>query len=81
MKLLLATYYLTTIYPGYTNTPDSVKARLSYMLRVSDNATASSLFSANAIPTMAGRYGLSNTSNATDCGRSLGRRPDHRRAT
>lgn len=66
MKLFIATYYLTSIYPGYVNTPDSVKNRLSYMLRFSDDSTATSLFSPNAIPTVAGRYGLTNTSNATD---------------
>ncbi len=66
MKLFLAAYYLTSIYPGYLNTPDAVKNRLSYMLRVSDDGTATALFSPNAIPTVAGRYGLTNTSNATD---------------
>lgn len=65
MKLLLASYYLV-LYGGPDATPDSVKTRLSYMLRVSDDATASSLFSANAIPTIAARYGMSNTTNATD---------------
>lgn len=65
MKLLLASYYLV-LYGGPDATPDSVKNRLSYMLRVSDDATASSLFSANAIPTIAARYGLASTTNATD---------------
>ena len=65
MKLLLASYYLV-LYGGPDATPESVKSRLSYMLRVSDDATASSLFSSNAIPTIAARYGLSDTTNATD---------------
>jgi len=65
MKLFLATYYLV-IYGGYNSTPDSVKSRLSYMLRYSDDDTASSMFSANAIPTVAARYGLGSTINATD---------------
>jgi len=65
MKLLLASYYLV-LYGGHTATPGSVKDRLAYMLKVSDDGTASSLFSANAIPTIAARYGLSNTTNATD---------------
>ena len=65
MKLLLASYYLV-LYGGYTQTPDSVKDRLSFMLRYSDDGTASSLFSANAIPTIAARYGMPNTTNATD---------------
>ena len=65
MKLLLASYYLV-LYGGWSSTPDAVKNQLSYMLRYSDDATASALFSANAVPTIAGRYGLGNTSNATD---------------
>ena len=65
MKLLLATYYLV-LYGGHAATPDSVKDRLAYMLKVSDDGNASSLFSANAIPTVAARYDLSNTTNATD---------------
>ena len=65
MKLLLASYYLV-LYGGYTATPDSVKNQLAYMLEFSDNAIASALFSANAVPTIAARYGLGNTTNATD---------------
>ena len=65
MKLLLASYYLV-LYGGYQQTPDSVKTRLSYMLRYSDDGTASSLFTDSAIPTIAARYGMTNTSNATD---------------
>ena len=65
MKLMLAGYYLT-LYGGADATPQSVKDRLSYMLRFSDDDTASSLFTASAIPTMAARYGLAATTNATD---------------
>ncbi len=65
MKLMLAAYYLV-LYGGYPSTPDSVKNRLSYMLQYSDDDTASSLFTASAIPTIAARYGMPNTINATD---------------
>lgn len=65
MKLFLATYYLL-LYGGYTHTPADVRSRLSYMLRYSDDATASALFTSSAIPTVAARYGLSATTNATD---------------
>ena len=65
MKLLLASYYLV-LYGGYAATPDSVKNQLAYMLEYSDDGTASALFSANAVPTIAARYGLGNTTNATD---------------
>jgi hypothetical protein len=65
MKLFLAAYYLVQD-GGYTNTPQAVKDQLSYMLRYSDDDTATTLFTPNAIPTVASRYGLSNTSNATD---------------
>ena len=65
MKLFLAAYYIL-LYGGYTATPASVLSRLSYMLRYSDDDTASSLFTSSAIPTVAARYGLSATTNATD---------------
>jgi hypothetical protein len=65
MKLFLASYYLL-LYGGYESTPQDVKDRLSYMLRYSDDATASALFTSSAIPTVAARYGLSATTNATD---------------
>ena len=65
MKLFLAAYYLV-LYGGYQKTPSGVKTQLSYMLRYSDDATASSLFTASAIPAIAARYGMSRTSNATD---------------
>ena len=65
MKLFLAAYYIL-LYGGYTATPASVLSRLSYMLRYSDDDTASSLFTSSAIPTVTARYGLSATTNATD---------------
>ncbi len=65
MKLLLAAYYIVQ-YGGYQRTPADVLSRLSYMLRLSDNAITSSLFTAAAIPTIAARYGLGRTTNATD---------------
>ncbi|HYN74271.1 MAG TPA: hypothetical protein VES60_17390 [Nakamurella sp.] len=65
MKLLLASYYLV-LYGGYTATPDSVKNQLAYMLEYSDDDTASKMFSADAVPTIAARDGLGNTTNATD---------------
>jgi len=65
MKLFLATYYLVQ-YGGYRSTPSKLLGRLSYMLRYSDDDTASALFSPHAIPTVAQRYGLSDTANATD---------------
>ncbi len=63
MKLYLAAYYLR-IYGGYAATPQSVKDRLAYMLRYSDDNTASALFTSAAIPTIAGVYGLAGSSNA-----------------
>ncbi len=65
MKLFIATYYLWS-YGGYTKTPQSVRDRLSYMLRYSDNDIATALFTASAIPTVAANYGLGSTGNATD---------------
>ena len=65
MKLFLAAYYLR-LYGGQGVTPQSVKDRLAYMLMYSDDATASSLFTASAIPTIAAVYGLGSTINATD---------------
>ncbi len=65
MKLFLATYYIL-IYGGYQSTPAAVLSELSYMLRYSDDATADNLFTDNAIPTVASRYGLRSTTNATD---------------
>ena len=63
MKLHLTAYYLR-LYGGYDKTPTSVKDRLTYMLKYSDDDTASSMFSSAAIPTVAAAYGLTGTSNA-----------------
>lgn len=63
MKLYLAAYYLR-IYGGHASTPQGVKDRLAYMLRYSDDNTASALFTSAAIPTIAGVYGLRGSSNA-----------------
>ena len=65
MKLLLAAYYLVSA-GGYTQTPAARLTQLSYMLRYSDDDTATALFTPAAIPAIAARYGLTNTSNATD---------------
>lgn len=65
MKLFLASYYIVS-YGGYSQTPSSTLDRLSYMLRLSDDDTASALFTPSAVPTIAGRYGLAHTTNATD---------------
>ena len=64
-KLFLAAYYLR-LYGGYANAPGSVTDQLSYMIRYSDDATADSLYTDNAVPTMASVYGLTETSNSTD---------------
>ncbi|MTD13486.1 hypothetical protein GIS00_05955 [Nakamurella sp. YIM 132087] len=65
MKLLLAAYYLV-LYGGYNKTPADVRDRLAYMLEYSDDGTANSLFTSSAIPSMAARYGMTGTTNATD---------------
>ena len=64
-KLFLAAYYLR-LYGGYSNAPSSVTDQLSYMIRYSDDATANSLYTDNAVPTMVAAYGLGETSNSTD---------------
>ncbi len=64
-KLFLAAYYLR-LYGGYANAPSSVTDQLSFMIRYSDDATANSLYTDNAIPTMVAAYGLTETSNSTD---------------
>ena len=63
MKMLLAAYYLRS-YGGHDRTPVAVKNRLDFMIRYSDDNTASALFTSSAIPTIAAQYGLPNTSNA-----------------
>lgn len=63
MKLHLTAYYLR-LYGGFDKTPTAVKERLTYMLKYSDDDTASAMFSSAAIPTIAAAYNLPNTSNA-----------------
>ncbi len=65
VKLMIAAYYLVLV-GGYQHQSASVLGRLSYMIRYSDDATASAYFSSAAVPTMAARYGMSSTINATD---------------
>lgn len=65
MKLMLASYYLV-IAGGYQNQSAGVLSDLSYMIRYSDDGTANSYFSSAAIPTIAARYGMNSTINATD---------------
>lgn len=63
MKLFIAAYYLKS-YGGYDKTPQSIRNRLAFMIQYSDNATASALFTASAIPSVAAGYGLAETTNA-----------------
>ena len=65
MKLMLASYYLV-LAGGYQYQSADVLANLSYMIRYSDDGTANSYFSSAAIPTIAARYGMRSTINATD---------------
>ncbi|MDX6301815.1 MAG: hypothetical protein QOF53_3029, partial [Nocardioidaceae bacterium] len=65
MKLMLASYYLV-LAGGYRHQSAQVLSSLSYMIRYSDDATANAFFSSAAIPTIAARYGLRSTINATD---------------
>lgn len=63
VKLLIAAYHLVA-NGGYQRTPATLKSRLAYMLKYSDDATASALFTPAAVPFIAKRYGLQSTSNA-----------------
>jgi len=65
MKLMLAAYYLVLV-GGYQHQSAGVLADLSYMIRYSDDSTANAYFSSAAIPTIAARYGMRSTINATD---------------
>ena len=65
MKLMLASYYMV-IVGGYQNQSQDVLDQLSYMIRYSDDATADAYFTSAAIPTIAARYGMGSTINATD---------------
>jgi len=48
---------------GYQNTSSSTLDTLSYMIRYSDDATETSLFSFDDVPNMVARYGLSSNTN------------------
>lgn len=65
MKMYLAAYYLV-LHGGYRSTPQATLDRLASMIRFSDDPIASQLFTASAIPTIAQRYGMGSTINATD---------------
>jgi len=65
MKLMLASYYLV-IVGGYQHQSADVLSRLSYMIRYSDDSTANAYFTSSAVPTIAARYGMRSTINATD---------------
>lgn len=65
MKMYLAAYYLV-LHGGYQATPQATLDRLATMIRYSDDPIASQLFTASAIPTIAARYGMGSTINATD---------------
>lgn len=67
MKLFLAAYYAVQA-GGYSHLSASLRGSLEYMIKYSDDSTASQLFTASAIPSMAGRYGLSRTANAFNVG-------------
>lgn len=67
MKLFLATYYAVQA-GGYSKMSASMRGSMEYMMKYSDDGTASSVFTASAIPSMAARYGLSNTANAANVG-------------
>lgn len=65
VKLLTAAYYLV-IVGGYQNQSQSVLNQLSYMIRYSDDQTENDYFTSAAVPTIAARYGMGSTVNATD---------------
>ncbi|SDP48783.1 hypothetical protein SAMN04515671_4456 [Nakamurella panacisegetis] len=65
VKLMIASYYLVLV-GGYQHQSASVLNQLSYMIRYSDDATANSYFTSSAVPTIAARYGMHSTINATD---------------
>ncbi len=68
MKLFLAAYY--AVQAGGAGNLSPVRAsRLSTMIRNSDDGIASALFTSAAIPSVAARYGLGETANASPPGR------------
>ncbi|WP_111765673.1 hypothetical protein [Nakamurella deserti] len=65
VKLMIAAYHLVA-NGGWASTPAALQDRLSYMLRVSDDSTATNLFRGDIVPSVAARYGMGSTTNATD---------------
>lgn len=65
VKLMIAAYHLIA-NGGPDGTPQSLRDRLSHMLRLSDDSTATNLFRSDIVPTIAARYDLRSTTNATD---------------
>ncbi|MET3807554.1 hypothetical protein ABIB25_004580 [Nakamurella sp. UYEF19] len=65
VKLMTAAYYLV-IVGGYQNQSQSVLDQLSFMIRYSDDQTENDYFTSAAVPTIAARYGMGSTINATD---------------
>lgn len=73
MKLFLATYYATRAGGADLLTPER-RSSLEEMIRYSDDDIASALFTADAIPSQAQRYGLTETANADNPGQWGGAR-------
>jgi hypothetical protein len=67
MKLFLATYYATEAGGADLLTPDR-RSSLEEMIEFSDDDIASALFTSEAIPSQAQRYGLTETANADNPG-------------
>lgn len=67
MKLFIASYYAVQA-GGSANLSAGRAGQLSTMIRYSDDGVASALFSSAIIPTIAARYGLGETANATNPG-------------
>lgn len=63
MKLFIAGWYAVGA-GGWDRLPASRRSQLEYMIKVSDDGTASALFNPAIIPDQAGRYGLTETANA-----------------
>ncbi len=67
MKLFLASYYATQA-GGSDLLSESRRASLEEMIEYSDDDIASAVFTEDAIPSQAQRYGLTETANADDPG-------------
>ena len=68
MKLFLASYYATEA-GGSDQLTESRRSSLEEMVEFSDDDIASALFTPDAIPSQAQRYGLTETENADDPGK------------